>query len=122
MSARGEDGAGQGEARADERDAGEAASLRRTRVRATAMALQFGTTIAGSLVIFLWGGIWLDRRLDTSPLFLLLGLLLAFIAIGYTLYELATVGTRRRGRAGGTAVAGGRASPEPPGIDDRPAR
>ena len=91
-------------------------------MRAMALAAEISGTVFGSLLVFLGGGIWLDRRLDTSPLFLLLGLLLAFIAIGYTLYELATVGTRRRGRAGGTAAAGRGASPEPPGIDDRRAR
>ncbi len=104
MSARGDDGAGQGEARAGGSSADEAARVRRTRMRATALALQFGTTIAFSLVIFLWGGIWLDRRLGTSPLFLLIGLLLAFMAIGYSLYELATVGTKRGGRAKATAT------------------
>jgi len=89
-------------------------------MRATALALQFGTTIAFSLVIFLWGGIWLDRRLGTSPLFLLIGLVLAFMAIGYSLYELATVGTRRGGRA--KAPAARSAPPGSTGPDDRARR
>lgn len=70
--------------------------LRQTRLRLIALGLQFGSTIVGSLLIFLWGGIWLDRRLGTQPLFLLVGMLLAFVAIGYSLYELATIGTRSR--------------------------
>jgi ATP synthase protein I len=119
MSAHGGDSAGQGEARATESNPDEAARVRRTRMRATALALQFGTTIAFSLVIFLWGGIALDRWLGTSPLFLLIGLVLAFMAIGYSLYELATVGTKRGGRAKATAA---RSAPGSTGPDDRARR
>jgi F0F1-type ATP synthase assembly protein I len=120
MSAHGGDSAGQGEARATESNPDEVARVRRTRMRATALALQFGTTIAFSLVIFLWGGIWLDRRLGTSPLFLLIGLVLAFMAIGYSLYELATVGTRRGG--GAKAAAARSAPPGSTGPDERTRR
>lgn len=70
--------------------------LRQTRLRLIALGLQFGSTIVGSLVVFLLGGIWLDRRLGTQPLFLLVGMLLAFVAIGYSLYELATYGNLSR--------------------------
>jgi F0F1-type ATP synthase assembly protein I len=70
--------------------------LKRTRLRLIGLGLQFGSTIVGALVIFLLGGIWLDRRVGTSPLFLLVGMVLAFIAIGYNLYELATIGTSPR--------------------------
>lgn len=66
--------------------------LNRARWRVMGMALQFGSTVIGALLVGLVGGGWLDRRLGTSPLFLLIGLVLAFIAIGYSLYELATVG------------------------------
>ncbi len=104
MSAHGGGGAGQGEARATESNPGEAARVRRTRVRAMAMALQLSSTVLGSMFFCLGGGILLDRRLGTSPLFLLIGLLLAFMAIGYSLYELATVGTKRGGRAKATAT------------------
>src|ERR1700712_4450100 len=70
--------------------------LKRTRLRLIGLSLQLGSTVVGALVIFLLGGIWLDRRLGTSPLFLLVGMVLAFIAIGYNLYELATIGTTPR--------------------------
>ncbi len=120
MSAHGGGGAGQGEARATESNPGEAARVRRTRMRATALALQFGSTITISLVVFLWGGIQLDRWLGTSPLFLLIGMLLAFMAIGYSLYELATVGTRRGGRA--KAAAARSAPPGSTGPDDQARR
>ena len=120
MSARDDDGAGQGEARASGRNAEEDAQLRRARFRATGMALQLGSTVVGSLLVFLGGGIWLDRRLGTSPWFLLIGLLVAFVAIGYALYELATIGTGR-GRAT-AANRTGRTPPGPSGADDRMTR
>ncbi len=120
MSARGEDGGGQGESRTAGSNADEDAQLRRARLRATGMALQLGSTVVGSLLVFLGGGIWLDRRLGTSPLFLLIGLLLAFVAIGYALYELATVGTRRGGRA--KAAAARSAPPGSTGPDDQARR
>lgn len=65
--------------------------VNRARWRVMGMALQFGSTVIGALLLGLVGGGWLDRRLGTSPLFLLIGLVLAFIAIGYSLYELATM-------------------------------
>lgn len=84
-----------------------AARLKRARLRTMGRALQFGGTVVGSLVVFLLGGIWLDRRLDTSPLFLLVGLALAFAGIGYNLYELATLDrpkSRPKSAPGATAT------------------
>ena len=66
------------------------------RLRAVGLAIEFGFTTFGALGICLWGGIWLDRRFGTSPLFLMIGLVLAFITIGYNLYQLATVKTGPR--------------------------
>lgn len=66
--------------------------LNRARWRAIGMALQFGSTVIGALLVGLVGGGWLDRRLGTSPLFLLIGLVFAFLGIGYSLYELARAG------------------------------
>ena len=66
------------------------------RLRAIGLAIEFGFTTFGALGICLWGGIWLDRRFDKSPLFLLTGLVLAFLTIGYNLYQLATVKTGPR--------------------------
>lgn len=74
----------------------EAERINRTRWRAVGLALQFGSTVVGAFLIGLGGGIWLDRRLGTSPLFLFVGLILAFVAVGYSLYEIARVGTPRR--------------------------
>jgi F0F1-type ATP synthase assembly protein I len=66
-------------------------------LRAIGLALEFGFTTMGALALCLGGGIWLDKRFGTSPLLLLIGLLLAFITVGYNLYQLATVriGPRR---------------------------
>jgi F0F1-type ATP synthase assembly protein I len=71
------------------------------RLRAIGLAIEFGFTTFGALGLCLWGGIWLDRRFGTSPLFLLIGLVLAFATIGYNLYQLATVklGPRRPAKA-----------------------
>ena len=75
------------------------------RVRVIGLALEFGFTTIGAFVICLGGGIWLDRRLGKSPLLLLLGLLLAFLAVGYNLYQIATVklGTRPPGKTATSA-------------------
>lgn len=67
--------------------------LKRARLVLIGKGLQFAGTVLGSFLIFLGGGIWLDRRLETSPLLLLIGLLLAFVAIGYSLYDLARTTT-----------------------------
>lgn len=64
---------------------------KRARLRAIGLALEFGFTTMGALALCLGGGIWLDRRFGTAPLLTLLGLLLAFVTIGYNLYQLATV-------------------------------
>ena len=40
------------------------------------------------IVAGLLGGIWLDKRLDSSPLFVLLGLLLGLILAGWGVYRM----------------------------------
>ncbi len=69
---------------------------KRARLRVIGLSLEFGFTTIGSLVFCLGGGIWLDRRFGTSPLFLMIGLVLAFLSVGYTLYQLASVKTGPR--------------------------
>jgi F0F1-type ATP synthase assembly protein I len=70
--------------------------LRQTRLRLIGLSMQFGFTIVGSFAVFMGGGIWLDSRLGTKPIFLLIGMALSFIAIGYSLYEIATIGYKPR--------------------------
>lgn len=80
---------------------------RRLRLGIAGKAIEFGTSVAIVFGVFVWGGVWLDRRLDKSPLFLLLGLLIAFIAAGYSFYELVAFSARMRppgGRAAGAAA------------------
>lgn len=81
---------------------------KRAQFGAVGLALQLGGTVVGSLLLFLGGGIWLDKRFGTQPLLLLIGLALAFIAIGYNLYEVAVLSTPRRDPA---APAKGTAPP-----------
>jgi ATP synthase protein I len=72
-----------------------------------AAALQFagiGWYIAVSIVGGTLGGVWLDGRLGTSPLFLLLGLLLGLIVAFYGAYRMtveflaADPDSRKRGK------------------------
>ena len=65
-------------------------------MRLIGLSMQFGFTIVGSFAVFMGGGIWLDSLLGTKPIFLLIGMALAFIAIGYSLYEIATIGYKPR--------------------------
>ena len=46
-----------------------------------------GSTMAASLALGLWGGRWLDGKLDTWPLFFLVGGGLGMIASFYHLFK-----------------------------------
>ncbi|PRR69259.1 AtpZ/AtpI family protein [Neomoorella humiferrea] len=39
------------------------------------LAFSFGVTMTAAILLGLYGGMWLDRRLGTSPLFLVVGVL-----------------------------------------------
>ena len=88
---------------------------RLAQARMIGLALQFAFTILGSFIIFGWLGLWLDGRFGTRPLFLLIGIVLSFLAIGYNLYEIATVKFPARKPSGA-----GKPAPRPPaaGWDD----
>lgn len=60
----------------------------------TATTLGFG--VALSLALMVGGGVWLDGRLDTAPVFTLIGLALGLVSAGYQLYELALLGQKDR--------------------------
>jgi F0F1-type ATP synthase assembly protein I len=60
----------------------------RPTLRALGLVSGLGFAIAGPFIVFLFTGRWLDDRFGMSPLFLLLGLLLGFIAAGATIAEL----------------------------------
>ncbi len=53
-----------------------------------ALASQLGFTIAGPLIVFILGGIFLDKKTGTSPLFLLIGVVCGMIGAGYAIYDL----------------------------------
>ena len=46
-----------------------------------------GITIAASTALFAWLGSWLDDRLGTRPLFVILGAFLGFSAGFYSMYR-----------------------------------
>lgn len=70
--------------------------LRQTRLRLIGLSMQFGFTIVGAFILFMGGGYFLDSRIGTKPIFLLIGMVIAFVAIGYNLYEIATIGYKPR--------------------------
>ncbi|RJP82704.1 MAG: AtpZ/AtpI family protein [Candidatus Zixiibacteriota bacterium] len=49
------------------------------------LALRWALTFAASVLLFVLGGRWLDEKLGTTPLFLLIGL---FWALGMSFYSL----------------------------------
>jgi hypothetical protein len=64
----------------------------RARLGAAGAAAGLGCSIVVSIILFIGGGVALDRATDLSPLFTLTGVALALAAAGYQLYELTRVG------------------------------
>lgn len=60
------------------------------------VASTLGFGIALSLAVMAGGGVWLDTRFDTAPLWSLVGLVLGLIAAGYQLYELILASQKHR--------------------------
>ena len=65
--------------------------------QAIGAASGIGCTVVISLLVCIGGGIFLDQWLDTSPIMVLIGMVLGMIAAGYSLYELAVLGAPNRG-------------------------
>jgi ATP synthase protein I len=65
--------------------------------QAVGAASGLGCTVVVSLLLCIGGGIFLDRWLETSPIFTLSGMMLGLITAGYTLYELAVLGSQEHG-------------------------
>ncbi len=55
---------------------------------ALSFATQLGFLIVGPLVGFIWLGVYLDRRLGSSPSFLLAGLFVALAVTAYETYQM----------------------------------
>ena len=65
--------------------------------QAVGAASGIGCTVVVSLLLCIGGGILLDRWLGTSPIFTLSGMVLGLVAAGYSLYELAVLGSPQHG-------------------------
>jgi F0F1-type ATP synthase assembly protein I len=57
-----------------------------------------GLTLAASIALFAIGGNWLDGKLGTSPVFVLVGTFLGFAGGFYSLYEKLVLRPRRERR------------------------
>jgi F0F1-type ATP synthase assembly protein I len=68
----------------------------RRQLGAAGTALGLGCSIVTSIILFIGGGILLDRWLETEPIFTLIGVALGLLMAGYELYELAMVGQTNR--------------------------
>ncbi len=53
-----------------------------------AMALQVGISTALSAILFILGGLWLDRRFGTIPLFSLIGAALGLSVALYLVWQI----------------------------------
>lgn len=64
---------------------------------AAGVAAGLGCSIVATVVVFIVGGVLLDRETDNSPIFTLVGVAIALIAAGYQLVELANVDRSSKG-------------------------
>ena len=58
-----------------------------TRAELTAFAFDVGMGIAVPLVVFALGGRFIDRAYGTTPLFLIIGLLLSLVSTGIIIWK-----------------------------------
>ncbi len=57
-------------------------------LRALALATQLGFSIAASVGLGVLGGLWVDDRLGTRPIFLLLGMIFGLLSAAYIMRDL----------------------------------
>jgi F0F1-type ATP synthase assembly protein I len=50
--------------------------------------ISVGWYIAGSILLGVLAGQWLDSKLDTEPLFVISGLILGIVIAGYGVYQM----------------------------------
>lgn len=48
--------------------------------------LNLGWVFVATMALTVFGGLWLDKRYGTAPLFILIGVFLGFAASGYSFY------------------------------------
>jgi F0F1-type ATP synthase assembly protein I len=73
----------------------------RARAREAGRYLGVGLQFAGSIVLFLFIGYWLDQRLGTTPLLLIVGVFVGAGAGFYSLYRQLVIVPRERERTRG---------------------
>lgn len=61
-----------------------------------AVAIDIGLNIVVGLLVFIGGGILLDRWLGTLPIFTLVGIALGFIVVGALFWRLATMSVPKK--------------------------
>ncbi|MEA2597056.1 MAG: synthase protein [Thermomicrobiales bacterium] len=64
----------------------------RERLGAAGAATGLGCSVVVTVILFIGGGILVDRSANTAPTFTLIGVVVALVAAGYELYELSRVG------------------------------
>lgn len=70
----------------------------RSTLRALGMVSGLGFGIAIPLGLTFLGGLWLDERMGSKPLFMLLGIVLGFVIAGFTIAELLSFQRDGQGR------------------------
>lgn len=83
----------------------------RAALGAVGVAAGLGCSIVSTVVIFIAGGVLIDRETGRTPLFTLIGVAIALILAAYQLVELSQVG--RSGVRSGPAKPGKRTVAEP---------
>jgi len=95
----------------------------RAQLGSVGVAAGLGCSVVVGLIVFIGGGLLLDRALGTEPVFTLIGVALGLVAAGYQLYELTRVGVAGRepvplGRRLGSLPGGRRTGPGKPGREE----
>lgn len=73
-------------------------NLDRSTLRAFALVSQIGCSTAISLIGSVVAGILLDKVLDTSPLFLIIGVFVGILLAGYSIFRLLPASTSRKAK------------------------
>jgi F0F1-type ATP synthase assembly protein I len=77
-----------------EKKVGEAEGWSRA-IRDSAPFVGMGLALAVTLLLAVGGGYWVDKKLGTSPLFVLAGAVFGLLAVFYHVYKAYKMGDRR---------------------------
>ncbi|GAB4173918.1 MAG: hypothetical protein Kow00108_08780 [Calditrichia bacterium] len=53
-----------------------------------AIYINIGMSIVAAMLFWIFLGYWLDKKMGTSPLFILIGIGFALLSVGYEIYKL----------------------------------